>query len=157
MEMAGIPQAKNWQTISNHISNYPYEHYMPYNNAHYVYALIRAGKRDGALQVIDNIDSDADKLGTIGHKVWHTVSKPLLQGCLSFAEEDYQRASTLLRPVIKDAFCVGGSDAQVELFWQTYLLSLIHSNQYTEAKSFFNQYLSHYKSTPLGELWLAKI
>src|SRR3990167_1858245 len=157
MEMAGVPQDAAWQTISRFMAKHPYEHYMPYNNAHYVYALIKSGNKEGAHQVVADIEGYARELGTVGYRVWHEVSRPLLRGCLAFAEGDYQKSSALLKPIIDDAFCLGGSDAQVELFLQTYLMSLIYSGQKKLANNFFKKYFSHYELTPLGKSWLEKI
>lgn len=42
---------------------------------------------------------------------------------------------------------------QDELFTQTYLLSLLRTQQKDKAHQFFSKHLSHYQNTPLAELW----
>ncbi len=59
-------------------------------------------------------------------------------------------------PVIEKCFRLGGSDAQDELFLQTYLLSLLAIKKETEALDFFNMYLAHYTNTNLASYWFSE-
>jgi hypothetical protein len=59
----------------------------------------------------------------------------------------------LMEPVIGGCAQLGGSDAQIELFFQTYLLVLIHTNQKDKALQFFTEHLKYYNNTPLSDWW----
>lgn len=156
MEMAGMPQDKKWLDIVSHLSNHPLDHYMPFNNAHLIYALARVNDKKRIAEVMQELKSYAKSQVGETHKLWHDIATPLLQGCVAFAEQDYQRATTLLDPIMAgDVFAVGGSDAQDELFVQTYYVGLVKSGQLNKAKNYFNTYLSHYENSPLANYWLS--
>lgn len=155
MEMAGMPQDKKWPDIVSHLHQNPLDHYMPFNNAHLIYALARTNDQKRITEVMKHLQSYADaQVGEI-YKVWHHIALPLLQSCVAFANQDYKFACELMDPIMADVFCIGGSDAQDELFLQTYCLSLARSGQLTRAKNFFNQYLHHYEKTSLAKYWFS--
>lgn len=153
MDMAGMPQNEAWQDIVKHLAQHPVQHYSPFNNAHFIYALARAKDINAAHAAVEQIERYAMTLTGEKYRVWHTITKPFLNGCIAFADNDYKHASHYLNPVIEKIFCVGGSDAQDELFLQTFYLSLIKSGQHKLAKQYVKKYLSHYINTPLGHYW----
>lgn len=153
MDMAGISQNENWEKIIPHLGQHPFQHFMPFNNAHCIYALARAQNITLATEVIKIIEQYAATQSGEKRRLWHTITHPLLRGCVAFAQQQYREASDLLQPVIENVFCVGGSDAQDELFLQTYFLSLRKSGQHKAATRFFKKYLAHYKNTALGDYW----
>jgi len=52
---------------------------------------------------------------------------------------------------------VGGSDAQVDLFRQTYLLSLIKSGEKKKAKIYLDEISTSVIATPLNDYWRSLI
>ncbi len=153
MDMAGLPQNEEWRKIDKHLGKHPIECYMPFNNAHFIYALVKSKGTEIANKAVQQIENDANTLSGNSYRLWHTITKPFLHGCIAFADGDYSRANEYLDPIINEVFCVGGSDAQDELFTQTYLLSLIKTNQRKKATNYFEKYLLHYQHTPLSQYW----
>ncbi len=90
---------------------------------------------------------------TPNNALWHETVLPLCQGIYAFADADYKKAGELIGPVIEQSSRVGGSDAQIELFAQTYLLCLLNTQQRDKAQQFFTRHLSHYKGTALEDWW----
>ena len=125
-------------------------------NAHFIYCLARAGEGQLVQKSLHSIFTHISGLPAGYRKeVWQTVALPLFKGINAFAEEDYSSACRFMEASILRCFELGGSDAQNELYTQTYLLSLLKSGQQRKAHHFFNQWLPHYKNTALSEYWFA--
>lgn len=157
LDMAGISHDKAWADIILHLQDHARDHYMPFNNAHYIYALIRSSNYQEAGRAIHELEKYALDLSGDQFRMWHTITKPLLYGVAAFARGDYKDACGLLSPIMDEVFCVGGSDAQDELFVQTYYLSLLYSGHVQEASRYFDEHLSHYRDTALYEYWFGAI
>jgi hypothetical protein len=153
MDMVGISTTHKWQDIAKHLLHHSSDHYMPFNNGHFVYALTRANKSDLALTAIANVEKYARTLKGSQQDLWLRITIPFLKGCHAFASQDYRTVQQLWQPIISDIYQVGGSDAQVELFFQAYYYSCLKNKESSHANKFFETHLSHYQNTPLGQHW----
>lgn len=153
MEMAGLACDKQWQLLIPYLQHQVFDHYMPFNNFHFMYALARAGDDQAVVQALKKLDLYAISQTGEKYRLWYTISKPFLHGCVAFTKQNYKQASKYFHPIIEQIFCVGGSDAQDEVFLQTYYISLKKSGQHQLARKFFKKYLSHYTNTKLGKYW----
>lgn len=154
MDLAGMPQEGLFAGIVSHIQNQPFEQYTGFNSLHYLYCLARAGEWPKVEQSIAAIERYINSLKPgFNHNLWRKIILPAGKAIVAFVQQDYHKASRLLKPVINNCFLVGGSDAQDELFTQTYLLCLIRLKKVKEAQEFFDHYLSHYKNTALAAYW----
>ncbi|CEG58527.1 tetratricopeptide repeat protein [Legionella fallonii] len=151
MDMAGLPQDKLFHSIATHLGNHPFEYYIGFNNAHFIYALVRTNQKKLADNSLKQMEKAAQDLPT--QSLWVKTVLPLCHGIYAFADADYKTASALMESIIEQSPRVGGSDAQVELFAQTYFLSLLHTQQRDKAWLFFSNHLSYYKDTALVEWW----
>ncbi|STX27502.1 ATP-dependent transcriptional regulator [Legionella beliardensis] len=154
MDLAGLPQDHYFTKIIPYLGLHPMEHYIAFNNAHFIYCLTRAGHTDLAEESLQAMAHYAASL-TSPYKqyLWQTLALPLCQGINAFAQGQYQRACDLMEPVIENCFQLGGSDAQNEIYTQTFLCSLLKTNQKEKANKFFQSYLNHYRHTPLARYW----
>lgn len=154
MDMAGLPQDSLFQSLLPHLKQHPFEHYTGFNSAHFIYCLTRNGEMERADASLKTIETHALSLPEGSNQnQWRNLVLPACQGIYHFAQQDYKTAEQTLAPVIQNYLQMGGSDAQDELFTQTYLLSLLRTNQKDKAHKFFNRYLKHYQGTPLAENW----
>ncbi len=154
LEMAGFPQEEKWPKILDCLQKTPYEHYVPFHNAHYVYALARANKADLAEQVVAKSSIYASQLEGINKDWWANAGVPLFRACLAFAKQDYKAAHKYIDNIIPQLLSVGGSDAQDEILWQMYYLSLLKSGEKSKAQAIRANHLKQYDPTQLGQYWL---
>ncbi|MGH7788914.1 MAG: hypothetical protein ACRERC_18735, partial [Candidatus Binatia bacterium] len=89
-------------------------------------------------------------------RVWLDVGLPLIDGCMAFAAGDHRRSAALLEPLAADLYCVGGSDAQNELFQQTLAIALLESGRRADAAALLRRRLGARPATPLEEHWLSR-
>ena len=81
----------------------------------------------------------------------------LLQAIIAFTQNDWKKSALLLKPYINIVGCTGGSDAQIDLFKQTYLVSLIKAKHWQEAKNYLKTYSQGLELSPLNEYWQQQI
>ena len=93
-------------------------------NAHYLYALARAGRRDAVEAGLASVRARSDDDDEEARRVWGPVGRPVVEAAAAFGAGDRARAAQLLDPVMPLMTSIGGSDAQDDLFRQTYLRSL---------------------------------
>lgn len=154
MDMAGMPQDKKLLDLIEHVGEHPFEFYMPFINLHYAYALSRTGHEKEMEGMLTLAHQHAEKLGGVAQHLWRDITLPLLRASSAFGQENYQQAAHHFEKAITSVTQCGGSDAQDELFYQAYLVSLLKSGQTKIAESVFEKRLAHYKPTALGEYWL---
>jgi hypothetical protein len=153
LDLAGRPPDALWQAIAPLVAPRAHEHVFPFLNAHAIYALARAGHREEAHAAVTAMGEFADRQPGGYRRVWREIGVPLVEGCRAFAEGDYAQCATLLEPIAGDLYCVGGSDAQNDLFAQTLLVALLESGRKRDAASLLAHRLTRRKPTPLEEQW----
>ena len=112
MEMAGMAQDKKLQELAAHIGYHPFEFYLPFANAHYMYVLSRTGNRAGVQKMLDRVVEHAGKLTGAERHLWKEITLPLLKGCAAFGQGEYRAAADYFTPIMGSITQVGGSDAQ---------------------------------------------
>jgi len=138
-----------WADIADHVAARAAECFMPFMNAHYVYALARAGRRnalDAALAAVRARSEAKDEEAT---RVWAPVGRAVVEAAAAFGSGDRARAATLLDPVMVQMTAIGGSDAQDDLFRQAYLRSLQAAGRHADAAAYFAAIAGSKTRTPL--------
>ncbi|MGQ3889123.1 tetratricopeptide repeat protein [Legionella sp. CNM-1927-20] len=154
LDLAGLPQDNYFHQIIPYLGSHPFEHYIPFNNVHFIYCLTRADKSDLANKSLQSIKSYASTItSNCDRNLWQNIAWPLCSGIKYFAENNYQAAYDVMQPVIHSCFQLGGSDAQNEIYTQTFLSCLLKTNQQKKANDFFFTHLNHYRNTPLANYW----
>ncbi|WP_347251815.1 tetratricopeptide repeat protein [Legionella sp.] len=154
MDIAGLPQHPLFHSLIPFLGVHPYEQYTGFNTAHFIYCLAKAGETKQVNDSLKSIEKHINSLPVgVTQNLWCEVNFPLCKAVAAFAQEDYQTSYRLLEPIIERCTQIGGSDAQDELFIQTYLISLLRTQQKNKAKQFFDHHLSHYKNTALADYW----
>lgn len=137
LELAGASVDGLWADVADRAETHVDEHYMPFLDAHFVYALARAGRTAATEQLLARAGERAAAADREAQRGWATVGRALIEACAAFAQGDAARSVTLLEPVMPDITIVGGSDAQVGLFRQTYFASLVQSGRKADAASYW--------------------
>jgi tetratricopeptide (TPR) repeat protein len=161
LEMAGfaVPRVE-WESIAGEVAGDARQCYTAFNSAHFVYALARAGNDAALADAFRAIEGQIASLGGDEQVVWLEVGLPLLHGCVAHARGDYadaaDRLDALMGPDGESVVRAGGSDAQVDLFRQAYLTSLIGSGQKSAASAYLDRIATSPVTTPLQAAWRAR-
>ena len=149
IEMAAGPMDAPWPSIARQIAPRALETFMPFMNAHYVYALARAGWADAVEAVLARVRARSAADDEEAKRVWAPVGRAAIEAAAAFGAGDRARAAALLDPVMPMITSVGGSDAQDDLFRQTYLRSLQAAGRHAEAAAYFDAITAGKSRTPL--------
>jgi tetratricopeptide (TPR) repeat protein len=153
MEMADMPHDDLLNKVTEKLGPHVYQHYIGFDTAHYVYALSRMGNIEATEKIIREAIDYAHTLQPSYKNIWLNICVPLFKGTYAFAQKHYKEACTHLTPILPLIAAVGGSDAQIELFYQTAAISLLRAGQKDKAQAVIKQYLPYYIPTKLGEKW----
>jgi tetratricopeptide (TPR) repeat protein len=152
MELAGWSSLTSslWRPLVKSIQCDPHYHYLPFNNLHLYYALVRAGQVDKAKEAYNFLSSYFNQGDNPEKSRWQKIGLPTIEGVIAFALGDYKSARSKLIPLLPSINACGGSDAQSELFIQTALVSASRSGKLSLAHNVFDEYLSHYRNSYLA-------
>jgi hypothetical protein len=137
IEMAAGPMDAQWPAIAEHIAPRAVETFMPFMNAHYVYALARAGRADAVEAALARVRARSTADDEEAKRVWAPVGRAVIEAAAAFGAGERARAAALLDPVMPMMTSIGGSDAQDDLFRQTYLRSLQAAGRRADAAAYF--------------------
>ncbi len=149
VEMAGTAIEAPWPAIAEHVAPRAVETFMPFMNAHYVYALARDGRADEVEAVLAGVRARSEANDEEAKRVWAPVGRPIIEAAAAFGAGDRAGAAPLLDPVMPMMTSIGGSDAQDDLFRQTYLRSLQAAGRHSDAAAYFERITAGKSRTPL--------
>ena len=149
IEMAAGPMDAQWPSIAEQIAPRALETFMPFMNAHYVYALARAGWTDAVEAALAGMRARSTAHDEEAMRVWAPVGRAVIEAAAAFGAGDRARAAALLDPVMPMMTSIGGSDAQDDLFRQTYLRSLQAAGRHADAAAYFDAITVGKSRTPL--------
>jgi hypothetical protein len=152
IEMAGTAMDAEWPSIADHVAPRAVETFMPFMNAHYVYALARAGRADALAAALAAVRERSAADDEEGKRVWAPVGHAVVAAAAAFGAGDRARAAALLDPVMPLMTSIGGSDAQDDLFRQTYLRSLQAAGRRADAAAYFKRITASKAATPLDRV-----
>jgi hypothetical protein len=155
IEMACEPVAGYWVALADRAEAHVDERYMPFLDAHFAFALARAGRAAALEQLEARVDERAARNDAEAHRSWASVGRALIRACAAYARGEAARAADLLDPVMPNVTVVGGSDAQVDLFRQTYFRSLLDCGRKSEARAYWVAQTSGKTLSPLDRQWLS--
>jgi tetratricopeptide (TPR) repeat protein len=154
IEMAGEPVDDYWTALAERAEAHVDERYMPFLDAHFAFALARAGRGSALAQLQARVDERAARNDAEALRSWAPVGRALTKACAAYAQGEAARAVDLLDPVMREVTVVGGSDAQVDLFRQTYFRSLLNCGRKSEAKAYWLTQTTGKTLSPLDRQWL---
>jgi len=135
LELAGVDVGERWRPAARAWMAHVEDHVLAFNDLHLAFAAARSGQRDDAARLRRSLD-DYERFGAGDNvKVTAEVGRPLIEGVLRFADEDYAGAVEAILPVRYQAFRIGGSHAQRDVVNQTLIAAAERSGQWNLARA----------------------
>ncbi|MDF1677461.1 MAG: hypothetical protein P1U32_02060 [Legionellaceae bacterium] len=155
MELAGMPQNDLWREVMPQITPACTSPYMVFNSMLYLYACGKNQHDDMAHHILKNAKLYATEQKGPAHTAWLDVGLPALDGIYAYSKANYHACIDAFTPILPQIGCVGGSDAEIELFHMIYCVALLKCNKKNQAKTHFGKHLMHYTNTPLQNVWFS--
>lgn len=126
-----IPIINRWDDIVDYIRPHIHDHLRPFLDIHYLYALAKTGDNERVEEMFQAIESES----------YFTPSEiELTKQCgkavVYYARGQFQESCQEIEKVCPRLSEIGGSNAQIDVFKQTYIDSLIQTQQYRQALDF---------------------
>ena len=154
IEMASARVDDYWSQLADRAEGHLNDRYMPFLDAHFAYALARAGRSAALAQLRARVAERASQADAEAKRTWAPVGRALVDACAAYANGEAAHSAALLDPIMANITVVGGSDAQVDLFRQTYLRSLLDCGRTADAKAYWTAATAGKTLSPLDRRWL---
>jgi hypothetical protein len=149
IELAGTPMDAEWASIAEQVEPRATETFMPFMNAHYVYALARAGRAEAVESALASVRARSGEHDAEARRVWAPAGRAIVEAAAKFGSGDRAGAAEWLEPAMPDMTRIGGSDAQDDLFRQTFLRALLAAGREVDAAAYFERIMGDKRRTPL--------
>jgi tetratricopeptide (TPR) repeat protein len=120
LELRGVNVDSRWHDLSAYIYPRIYEHALPFQDLHYVYALFKAGFTNWGNQMLLSMEKHALSINPFLQQGWLEVAIPAARGMVAHAKGDFNTAIAQLKSVLPRLHEIGGSHTQRVLFEQVY-------------------------------------
>lgn len=156
LDLEGQDHSKLWMQLAESIGDHANFCAIPLLSAQLCYALKKGGRKEALQTAVKKIEMLGHEQVKEDRYVWREVGLPLIHGSLAFADGDYEQTIHFFDPIMDHVGCVGGSDKQIDLFYQTYLKSLIGARRYEDAESLLHRMTQGRYLTKLERKWLSE-
>ena len=135
LEFRGVDVADRWEELADLGQTRMFDNRLVFADLHYALALLGAGRRDDAQAIGRRLLEDSESHP--GTEQTETAKQGALVtfGLLALREQRYFEAARLLERARPRLTCIGGSNAQRDLFEQAYIESLIGCGAHERAAS----------------------
>lgn len=148
LEMAGADVSSEWPSLADYAEKHTGESYMPFLTAHHAYALARAGRTEACGRLLATVEARPEPL-------WQQLGAPVVRASAAFGRNRWQEAAEILEPVMPRMTAIGGSDAQDDLFRQTWFTALARSGRKADARGYWERFNRGKKASPLDGWFLS--
>jgi hypothetical protein len=116
--LSGVDVGDRWQPLADLAEIRTGDHVMAFTDAHYMMALVGAGRLDAARHYLDSLREFASSGRTDAARVAAALTVPLAEALLDYGEARYAPAAMRLAGLIDALAPLGGSHAQQDIFRQ---------------------------------------
>lgn len=125
LEMRGLDVGERWAPVVEQARARAGEHFFPFHDVHYLYALARAGAPGEAAKFIRSMEAHAGRLSGPAKSAWDNACLPAARAAFAFAVRDYEGALPHLSAALPRLQEIGGSHAQRHVFVEAYEAAVI--------------------------------
>eukprot|EP00026_Physarum_polycephalum_P006984 Phypoly_transcript_07037.p1 GENE.Phypoly_transcript_07037~~Phypoly_transcript_07037.p1 ORF type:complete len:490 (+),score=73.23 Phypoly_transcript_07037:64-1533(+) len=144
LNLRNVDVAERWNDVADHVAPHIKEHIQPFIDLHYVYALAKAGKDEKVSDMLLSLEETARYA-----RKQKEVALPLAKAVVSHAKGDFNSAYEVMGTIYPRIKEIGGSNAQLDMFEQTYIDVLYKSGKVASAKSLLSERVKTRPNTPV--------
>ncbi len=127
LELRGVDVGDRWSDVATYLKPRLHEHFVPFLDLQYLYALARAGETDAVSEMLASLEDRAARARPFEREAWAEAAVPAAHGLAAHARRDFGEAARLLGQAQPHLSRVGGSIAQRALFGAIHLDALMKS------------------------------
>jgi len=127
LELRGVDVGARWADVASYVEQRLHDHFVPFLDLQYLYALARAGKQSAVTEMLASLEDRAERAKPFEREAWADCAVPAAHGLAAHARGDFAEAARLLGQAMPHLQPIGGSIAQRALFGAIHLDALIRS------------------------------
>jgi len=127
LELRGVDVGSRWADIASYVKDRLHDHFVPFLDLQYLYALARAGEGSVVTEMLASLEDRAESAKPFEREAWADCTVPAAHGLAAHAKGDHAEAVRLLGQAMPHLGTIGGSIAQRSLFGAIHLDALMRS------------------------------
>ena len=127
LELRGVDVGGRWNDIASYVKDRLHDHFVPFLDLQYLYALARAGEGSAVTEMLASLEDRAESAKPFERETWADCTVPAAHGLAAHAKGDHVEAVRLLGQAMPHLGTIGGSIAQRSLFGAIHLDALMRS------------------------------
>jgi tetratricopeptide (TPR) repeat protein len=127
LELRGVDAGDRWSDVAAYLEPRLHDHFVPFLDLQYLYALARAGKQSAVTEMLASLEDRGERAKPFEHEAWADCAVPAAHGLAAHARGDHAEAARLLGQAMPHLRPIGGSIAQRALFSAIHLDALVKS------------------------------
>ncbi|HEY6982722.1 tetratricopeptide repeat protein [Reyranella sp.] len=127
LELRGVDVGPRWADIASYVKGRLHDHFVPFLDLQYLYALARAGERSAVTEMLASLEDRAQGAKPFEREAWADCTVPAAHGLAAHACGDHAEAARLLGQAMPHLATIGGSIAQRSLFGAIHVDALVRS------------------------------
>jgi tetratricopeptide (TPR) repeat protein len=139
LELVGVDVGVRWDELADLAQSRFGDHVMPFTDAHFMLALIGAGRLDAARDYLASLRNFAGATDNQVADVTRKINIPLCEALLAYGERDYGDAADGLYTMRDDLYPMGASYAQHDIFRQITIDAVMRAGQAARARKLLEQ------------------
>jgi tetratricopeptide (TPR) repeat protein len=127
LELRGVDAGARWDDIAHYLEARLHDHFVPFLDLQYLYALARAGRQSTVTEMLASLEDRAEQAKPFEREAWADCAVPAAHGLAAHARGEHAEAARLIGQAMPHLRPIGGSIAQRGLFGAIHLDALIRS------------------------------
>ena len=127
LELRGVDVGARWADVASRLEGRTHDHFVPFLDLHYLYALARAGKQSAVTEMLASLEDRGEQAKPFEREAWADCAVPAAHGLAAHARGEHAEAARLLGQAMPHLRPIGGSIAQRALFGAIHLDALVRS------------------------------
>jgi tetratricopeptide (TPR) repeat protein len=127
LALRGVDVGDRWADVASHLEGRLHDHFVPFLDLHYLYALARAGRQSAVTEMLASLEDRGERAKPFEREAWADCAVPAAHGLAAHARGEHAEAARLLGQAMPHLRPIGGSIAQRALFSAIHLDALIRS------------------------------
>ncbi|HEY2872248.1 MAG TPA: tetratricopeptide repeat protein [Reyranella sp.] len=127
LELRGVNVGDRWADVASHLEGRLHDHFVPFLDLHYLYALARAGRQSAVTEMLASLEDRGERAKPFEREAWADCAVPAAHGLAAHARGEHAEAARLLGQAMPHLRPIGGSISQRGLFSAIHLDALIRS------------------------------
>jgi len=127
LELRGVDVGARWADVASYLEGRLHDHFVPFLDLQYLYALARAGKQSAVTEMLASLEDRGEQAKPFEREAWADCAVPAAHGLAAHARGEHAEAARLLGQAMPHLRPIGGSIAQRALFGAIHLDALIRS------------------------------